>query len=69
MPARPLNFEEARELAQLAYRQNMKFVEGKVGEWRRYLFGGPGPTAGEKGDNIEWYYRRVNFWMKQVHFI
>jgi len=64
--AKPLNFEEAREIAQQVYLRNRKYVEGTLVGWRQYVFGMPDPNkASERGKDVEWYYKRVNFWMKQ----
>jgi len=64
--AKPLNFEEAREIAQQVFLRNRKIVEGTLVGWKQYLFGIPDPNrAAGKAKDVEWYYKRVNFWMKQ----
>jgi len=60
--ARPLNFEEARELAVKTMGEQKKFFEEKL-ESLRVIFGGQ-PDAPRTPDQ-EWYYKRVSFWMKR----
>jgi len=60
--ARPLNFEEARDLAIKTMGQQKKFFEEKL-ESLRVIFGGQ-PDAPRTPDE-EWYYKRVSFWMKR----
>jgi DNA-binding HxlR family transcriptional regulator len=60
--ARPLNFEDARELAVKTMGRQRKFLEDKL-ESLRIIFGGQ-PDAPRTPDE-EWYYKRVSFWMKR----
>jgi len=59
---RPLNFEEAREMAQKALGQQKMYFNQKL-EDLRIIFGGQPdqPRTAEQ----EWYYKRVSFWMKR----
>jgi len=60
--ARPLNFEEARDLAVKTMGQQRKFFDEKL-ESLKLIFGGQ-PDA-PRTSNEEWYYKRVSFWMKR----
>jgi len=60
--ARPLNFEEARDLAVKTVGQQRKFFDEKL-ESLKVIFGGQ-PDASRTA-NEEWYYKRVSFWMKR----
>jgi len=60
--ARPLNFEEARDLAAKAVGNQKKFLEEKI-ESIKIIFGGQSDAP--RTPNEEWYYKRVSFWMKR----
>jgi len=60
--ARPLNFEEARDLAVKTMGQQKKFFDEKL-ESLKVIFGGQPDAA--RTPNEEWYYKRVSFWMKR----
>jgi len=59
---RPLNFEEARELAIKAMGQQKKYFDDKL-ESLKVIFGGQPDTP--RTPDEEWYYKRVSFWMKR----
>lgn len=59
---KPLNFEEARDLAQLALGQQKKLLEQKL-ESLKMIFGGQSDI--QRTVNQEWYYKKVSFWMKR----
>jgi len=59
---RPLNFEEARDLAQKAIGQQKALWSQKI-EDLRVIFGGQ--TDQPRTPEQEWYYKRVSFWMKR----
>merc|ERR1712013_224753 len=59
---RPLNFEEARDLAQKAIGQQKALWSQKM-EDLRVIFGGQ--TNQPRTPEQEWYYKRVSFWMKR----
>jgi len=59
---RPLNFEEARDLAQKAIGQQKALWSQKM-EDLRVIFGGQ--TDQPRTPEQEWYYNRVSFWMKR----
>ena len=74
---RPMNFEEARDLAQRALLEQREAAQRALGQQRavlsqvlgqkwedlRVIFGGQSdhPRTPEQ----EWYYKRVSFWMKR----
>jgi len=60
--ARPLNFEEARDLAVKTMGQQRKFFDQKL-ESLKVIFGGQPDSP--RTPNEEWYYKRVSFWMKR----
>jgi len=60
----PLNFEEARELAQVALGHQRKFMEQKLQAFKD-MFGQAGQHTASKTPAEEWYYKKVSFWMKR----
>eukprot|EP00092_Neocalanus_flemingeri_P023471 GFUD01025451.1.p1 GENE.GFUD01025451.1~~GFUD01025451.1.p1 ORF type:complete len:590 (-),score=165.01 GFUD01025451.1:130-1899(-) len=59
---RPLNFEEARDLAVKAMGQQKQFFDEKLDSLKVIFSGQPDSP---RTPNEEWYYKRVSFWMKR----
>lgn len=59
---RPLNFEEARDMAQVALDQQKIVLHQKL-DSLKVIFGGQADAP--RTPNEQWYYKKVSFWMKR----